>query len=63
MDFTATLLLGLICIVIGVLIGALLFNRPGKSGPDALTARTSPQPDKSGVILRRDRRSQRISVK
>jgi hypothetical protein len=61
MDFAATLLLGLICIVIGVLIGALLFNRPGRSGADPL-ARTSPQPEKGGVILRRDRRSQRLSV-
>lgn len=61
MDFTATLLLGLICIVIGVLIGALLYNRPGKSGADPL-ARAAPQPEKGGVILRRERRSQRLSI-
>jgi len=62
MDFAATLLLGLICIVIGVLIGALIFNRPGKSGPDPLLARTSPQPERGGVQLHRDRRNQRLSV-
>ena len=61
MDFAATLLLGLICIVIGVLIGALLFNRPGKAGQDPL-ARAAPQSEKGGVILRRDRRTQRLSV-
>ena len=61
MDFAATLLLGLICIVIGVLIGALLFNRPGKAGQGSL-ARVAPQPEKGGVILRRDRRTQRLSV-
>lgn len=62
MDFAATLLLGLICLVIGVLIGALLFNRPGKAGQDPLLARATPQPEKAGVVLRRDRRSQRLSV-
>lgn len=61
MDFVATLLLGLICIAIGLLIGALLFNRPGKPGSDPLE-RTTPQSEKGNVILRRDRRSQRLSV-
>jgi hypothetical protein len=62
MDFAATLLLGLICLVIGVLIGALIFNRPRSAGTDPLLARTSPPPEKGGVWLRRERRSQRLSV-
>jgi hypothetical protein len=62
MDFAATLLLGLICIVIGVLLGALIFNRPGKTAADPLLERAAPQTDKAGVILRRDRRSQHLSV-